>query len=74
MSSVDVEPPASNSPARCPLCGQNNHCGNLNDSTEPCWCADASVSFSDSLLRQVPEAERNKACICKACAAQSPRD
>jgi hypothetical protein len=35
----------------------------------PCWCT--LVQFSADLLKQVPEAARNKACICAACVAAS---
>lgn len=54
----------------CPLCGQNNFCANLSASSkdETCWCMDKSIKFPDSLLSQVSDAEKNKACICKACA------
>ena len=33
---------------------------------EPCWCT--RVQFSERLLQQVPEAAKNKACICLRCA------
>nr|WP_231733929.1 cysteine-rich CWC family protein [Limnohabitans sp. Rim47] len=35
----------------------------------PCWCTRGH--FSAELLKQVPEAARNKACICAACARAS---
>jgi hypothetical protein len=35
----------------------------------PCWCT--LVEFGADLLKQVPEAARNKACICAACVAKS---
>ncbi len=38
-------------------------------SSGPCWCT--LVIFSADLLKQVPEAARNKACICAACVAKS---
>ncbi|MDP4613444.1 MAG: cysteine-rich CWC family protein [Limnohabitans sp.] len=61
-------------PCRCPLCGQPNACAMASPSTEaaasgPCWCT--RVQFSADLLKQVPEAARNKACICAACVAGS---
>jgi len=34
--------------------------------SEPCWCT--RVQFSAHLLQQVPEAAKNKACICQRCA------
>jgi hypothetical protein len=39
------------------------------EATAPCWCT--LVPFSADLLKQVPEAARNKACICAACVAKS---
>jgi hypothetical protein len=57
-------------PNFCPLCGENNSCGNLsaNNQGEDCWCVDSAISFPDSLLSQVSDADKNKACICKTCA------
>ncbi|GAC21167.1 cysteine-rich CWC family protein [Paraglaciecola arctica] len=54
----------------CPVCGENNFCGNLSPSNkdEACWCMDSAISFPDSLLNQVSDADKNKKCICKACA------
>jgi hypothetical protein len=60
-------------PCRCPLCGQPNACAMAGASAPgPCWCA--RVHFSADLLAQVPEAARNKACICAACVAVSKDD
>ena len=61
-------------PCRCPLCGQPNACAMAPTNTGatapgPCWCT--QVQFSTDLLKQVPEAARNKACICAACVAAS---
>ena len=61
-------------PCRCPLCGQPNACAMATpkvgaEATAPCWCT--LVPFSADLLKQVPEAARNKACICAACVAAS---
>lgn len=57
-------------PSYCPLCGENNYCGNLSpsDNGEACWCVDRSITFSDCLLSQVSDADKNNVCICKACA------
>jgi hypothetical protein len=54
----------------CPLCGQNNFCGNLlpNNNGEAWGCIDSSITFPDSLLSQVTEVDKNKVCICKTCA------
>jgi hypothetical protein len=59
-------------PCRCPLCGQPNACAMAmpgQAASGPCWCT--LVPFSADLLKQVPEAARNKACICAACVAKS---
>ncbi len=63
-------------PCCCPLCGQPNACAMATPQTAaeavhagPCWCT--RVHFSADLLKQVPEAARNKACICAACVAAS---
>ena len=59
-------------PCRCPLCGQPNACAMATPgqaASGPCWCT--LVPFSADLLKQVPEAARNKACICAACVAKS---
>ncbi|MBP6221573.1 MAG: cysteine-rich CWC family protein [Limnohabitans sp.] len=65
-------------PCRCPLCGQSNACAMATPATTvgvgatapgPCWCT--RVHFSADVLTQVPEAARNKACICAACARAS---
>jgi Cysteine-rich CWC len=36
------------------------------ENAPPCWCT--RVHFSAGLLQQVPEAAKNKACICQRCA------
>jgi hypothetical protein len=56
--------------SNCPLCGENNACGNLssNNNSETCWCMDSAITFPDSLLSQVSDADKNNKCICKACA------
>ncbi|MFM6992679.1 MAG: cysteine-rich CWC family protein [Rhodoferax sp.] len=56
----------------CPLCGQANACAmeSAKASGLPaaaCWCVGAS--FAPALLARVPEALRNRACVCSACAA-----
>jgi inorganic triphosphatase YgiF len=50
----------------CPLCGQLNDCEveKARDGGQ-CWCA--TVSFSESLLANVPPERSHKSCICKAC-------
>ena len=62
--------------SHCPLCGKNNLCGNIspNNNGEACWCMDNSLTFSDDLLSQVSNADKNKVCICKACALSHKTD
>ena len=52
---------------QCPLCGGANNCAPASAGTfnVECWCKE--VSFSAEVLDRVPEALRNKACICQAC-------
>lgn len=52
----------------CPLCGGPNGCapaasGSLDSA---CWCTETKIT--PELLARVPEALRNKACICRDCA------
>jgi len=61
-------------PRLCPLCGQANQCAmEIEKQTGvpqgACWCCSASISAE--LLSQIPEALRNQACVCPACAAKS---
>ncbi|PUE40592.1 cysteine-rich CWC family protein [Limnohabitans sp. Bal53] len=60
-------------PCRCPLCGMPNACAMAcgdQVATGPCWCT--RVQFSADLLAQVPEAARNRSCICQRCATPEP--
>jgi len=62
-------------PTRCPLCGQGNQCAmEMEKATgqkqPPCWCTQAT--FSAELLARIPDALRNQACVCAACAAKTP--
>ena len=57
----------------CPLCGKANQCviaAGCNDAS--CWCFDTQIDPS-ALQRLTPE-QRNRACLCPACAsvAQAP--
>jgi hypothetical protein len=51
----------------CPICGKPNECGikAVQEEAADCWCF--REKFPEALLGQVPEAQRNKACICKSC-------
>jgi hypothetical protein len=58
-------------PTRCPLCGKPNQCAmeverETGVKQSPCWCT--HVAFGVALLSSVPEAARDTACICNACA------
>ena len=55
----------------CPVCGKANECAAARTGSfeEPCWCR--AVQFSSTVLAQVPESQRRKACICRACAEGS---
>ena len=66
--------PLAIDPCRCPLCWLPNACAMAtpkvgSEAAAPCWCT--RVPFSADLLKQVPEAARNKACICAACVVKS---
>jgi hypothetical protein len=58
--------------AICPLCGGPNGCvpaaGGSFDM--PCWCAD--VTIDPVALASVPEAQRNRSCLCRSCATGTP--
>ncbi|MBW5446320.1 hypothetical protein GE107_09640 [Cohnella sp. CFH 77786] len=50
----------------CPLCGQDNGCGNEAGKPEgDCWCTQAT--FPKEMLQLVPDDLRGKACICQSC-------
>jgi hypothetical protein len=58
-------------PTRCPLCGASNQCvmagsPGAGDPALPCWCT--QVAFDRAQLARIPDAARNKACLCPACA------
>ncbi|RVU84768.1 hypothetical protein EOL70_10990 [Leucothrix sargassi] len=59
-------------PENCLLCDEKNHCANLSPSTscEKCWCMKDDIKFPESLLARVSDSDKNKSCICKACAAK----
>ncbi|WP_095505456.1 cysteine-rich CWC family protein [Paraferrimonas sedimenticola] len=54
----------------CPICGKSNACGSVQMKQEgkPCWCNDPKIVFTDTLLAQVPQELRGKACVCRSCA------
>jgi hypothetical protein len=55
--------------ALCPLCGGPNRCAPAAAGRfdVACWCTQAAVSRE--ALARVPEAQRDQACLCPACAA-----
>ena len=58
--------------ATCPLCGQRNQCAQA-ESTAPvqqCWCFAAPIERR--VLERLPEALRNRACLCLRCAQGLP--
>nr|WP_239618554.1 cysteine-rich CWC family protein [Cohnella mopanensis] len=56
----------SNQPSRCPLCGEDNHCGNLAGLPHgACWCS--QIEFPREILKRIPDEQRGKACVCRAC-------
>ena len=57
---------ASIDPTRCPLCGDDNTCG-VAAGTGQCWCFATSVP--PEVLARVPEAQRDRACVCQRCAS-----
>ena len=61
-----TEPDAAPSEDICPLCGGPNGCG-LVAGADTCWCFTASIP--PAALERVPEAARDRSCICAACAA-----
>ena len=54
-------------PAICPICGQPNGCrlAAAIPAPEPCWCT--KIQISEKVLRRVPEAAKDRACVCRPC-------
>ncbi len=58
------------SPSRCPLCGEPNQCAVARgEPHESCWCM--KVSFAPGALDELPEAARNRYCVCQRCATKN---
>jgi hypothetical protein len=56
----------------CPLCGGPNACAVFaGDDPASCWCMD--VVMADELVARIPEAARDKACVCATCARAASR-
>lgn len=57
---------------RCPLCEAPNGCALAdNHKADRCWCQ--SVDFNPELLSQISPADKNRRCICQACAEKAHR-
>jgi hypothetical protein len=52
-------------PRRCPLCGGPNDCG-IAAGASTCWCF--TTSIPEDVRARVPDAARDLACVCRACA------
>ncbi len=52
-------------PSRCPLCGKANECG-AERGASTCWCYSARIP--EDVLNRIPADQRDRACICEACA------
>jgi hypothetical protein len=57
-----------NDTQRCPACGASNRCSLADPRTaaQACWCY--NVSIAAEVLEALPVEQRNKACLCPACA------
>lgn len=50
----------------CPICGEDSRCGmEAGKPIDECWCS--KRSFPPEINTLVPEALRERACICEAC-------
>lgn len=53
-------------PDRCPLCDYDNLCGRAAGKSA-CWCFTHAIPAD--VLERVPPAARDRACVCRWCAA-----
>lgn len=52
----------------CPICGEDSRCGmEAGKPVGECWCN--ARRFPPEIITLVPEALRERACICEACLA-----
>jgi hypothetical protein len=56
-------------PRRCPLCQRVNGCASA-EGKAGCWCE--TVEIPAEVLERVPEAEKGRVCVCRACAGERP--
>ncbi|SFE25565.1 cysteine-rich CWC family protein [Paracidovorax konjaci] len=73
-TSPPARAPATPTPdpaARCPVCGRANTCA-MAAGLPPrdCWCMDVQVP--PQALARIPPGQRDRACLCPACAAGLP--
>jgi hypothetical protein len=64
----DVAVSADIEPGICPICGSGNACG-LVAGASTCWCF--TTPIPPAALARVPDAARDRSCICQACAMSS---
>ncbi len=57
-------------PKRCPICGEPNACGGA-EGAPKCWCWDETIPAE--ALARIPAEAKDRACICKRCAAGSEK-
>jgi hypothetical protein len=56
----------------CPLCGAANGCepAATGRFSGECWCT--RVKIDETVLARIPEEDKGKACLCRACAGIDP--
>lgn len=52
-------------PDRCPLCGEDNHCG-MRAGSKTCWCY--SAKLLPGVIERLPPEAQHVACLCEKCA------
>jgi hypothetical protein len=65
---ADAAPDPIVRPDVCPVCGGPNGCG-ITAGASTCWCFTASIPAE--ALARVPEAARDRSCLCASCAGQT---
>ncbi len=57
---------ADKSKSLCPICGKPNGCHMAQGApADTCWCMETPIP--ETLLSEIPEAHRGKACVCRTC-------
>lgn len=62
---ADTDEATSGGGKRCPLCGEPNDCG-MAAGNSACWCF--GVTIPGEVLERIPDAAKDKVCICRRCA------